>query len=605
MFKKKQDVKKEQPKQKLFDRLKPKQKLTDKDKKIIKISFNILAIFCIILFCMAITPRSYQNDTFYTVKLGQLVRENGIDYKDHYSWHENLEYLYPHWLYDVATSIIYDLAGGFTGVYIATMLLSILLGITIYWANKKICKNDVVSFIITIGQMYLIKDYVAARAQLVTFILFALTIIFIEKFLEKPKWTCAIGLLIIPILIANFHSAVFPFYFVIFMPYVGEYLIRIILDLHLPHKIYQTYIKQSIKYNNNKLKKVEKDKAKYYQARLSIMNKKMEQSEEKFNKFIIKQKDRRKDPYKVSLERNDNTKWLILIMVIALFTGLLTPLRDMPYTYTWRIMKGNTAQSVSEHLPLTLIDNKPILISITGTIALLIFTKVKIRLRDLFFVAGLTLLTLITRRQASMLAIFGGFALARMATEIIDYYDKKGLKDLAIYMTTITGELLTITLILCLSYVQFKPKMSEVYVNDKSYPVKACEWIKENIDYKNMKIFNDYNYGSYMLFEDIPVFIDSRCDLYTPEFNGVYDSVDKKFKGQDIFSDFMNISTLSAYYETKFEEYDITHVITKPNSKLNMFISRDNNYKEIYKDDNFLIYERNVEENKEKEEKEG
>ena len=94
-----------------------------------------------------------------------------------------------------------------------------------------------------------------------------------------------------------------------------------------------------------------------------------------------------------------------------------------------------------------------------------------------------------------------------------------------------------------------------------------------------------------MLYQDIPVFIDSRCDLYTPEFNGEKGE-DGKYDGQDIFSDYMNVSSISSYYETKFEEYNITHVITKANSKLNMLLSKDYNYKELYSDDYFKIYER-------------
>ena len=48
--------------------------------------------------------------------------------------------------------------------------------------DKKLLKNQSISFIITIGVMYLIRGYIAARAQLVTFILFVLTIYFIERF---------------------------------------------------------------------------------------------------------------------------------------------------------------------------------------------------------------------------------------------------------------------------------------------------------------------------------------------------------------------------------------------------------------------------------------
>ena len=53
------------------------------------------------------------------------------------------------------------------------------------------------------------------------------------------------------------------------------------------------------------------------------------------------------------------------------------------------------------------------------------------------------------------------------------------------------------------------------YVNESLYPTKAVEYIKENIDYKNMRVYNSYNFGSYLMLHDIPVFIDSRADLYT------------------------------------------------------------------------------------------
>ena len=148
--------------------------------------------------------------------------------------------------------------------------------------------------------------------------------------------------------------------------------------------------------------------------------------------------------------------------------------------------------------------------------------------------------------------------------------------------------------IFLISYYLYKDNIGDDYINKKSYPVEATTWIKENLDYKNIKLFNDYNYGSYLLLNDIPVFIDSRCDLYTPEFNGTYNKEKKKYEGKDIFNDYINTSNLSTYYENTFKKYGVTHVITKANSKLNMLISRDKNYELLYKDDNFKIYKRNV-----------
>ena len=161
------------------------------DKKT-KIKFNILAIFIIIIFSFALTPKTLQNDTYYTIAIGEHTLENGIDMQDPLSWHEDLPYTYPHWAYDVGTYLVFQLGenigiGGFTAIYIATVILSIILGITVYYALNKVCKNQLVAFFITLGVMYLLKNFICARAQLVTYIVFALTIIFKGKFIETKK----------------------------------------------------------------------------------------------------------------------------------------------------------------------------------------------------------------------------------------------------------------------------------------------------------------------------------------------------------------------------------------------------------------------------------
>ena len=138
-------------------------------------------------------------------------------------------------------------------------------------------------------------------------------------------------------------------------------------------------------------------------------------------------------------------------------------------------------------------------------------------------------------------------------------------------------------------------KKNDVFIDESSYPVAAAEYINRTlipeVGKENLRLYNEYNYGSYLLFSGIPVFIDSRADLYSPEFNGEKDE-EGDYVGNDIFSDFIGISNLSRNYEDKFEEYNITHAITYSNSKLNSLLVRDDNYVEIYSDSHFTIYER-------------
>ena len=139
-------------------------------------------------------------------------------------------------------------------------------------------------------------------------------------------------------------------------------------------------------------------------------------------------------------------------------------------------------------------------------------------------------------------------------------------------------------ILMCCGYI--RAKLDDSSVGASSYPVAACDYILENIDLSTARFYNEYNFGSYMLFRRIPVFIDSRADLYAPEFSGN--------KDEDIFSDFINTSSISTFYEDTYEKYNITHVILGKKSKNNMLIvkTHDKNYKEIYSDDNFVIYER-------------
>ena len=559
---------------------------TQMDKKT-KIKFHVLAIFVIILFCFALTPVTLQNDTYYTIAIGEHILENGIDMQDPFSWHEDLPYTYPHWAYDVGTYLVYQLGenigiGGFASIYIATAILAIALGIIMYYALNKICKNQLISFFITLGVMYLLKSFIAARAQLVTYILFVLTILFIEKFIETKKKRYAIYLIIIPIIIANVHSAVWPFYFVLYLPYIAEYILAVFTESNI-------FRKMQIKWYKHRIKKFTvKNKSK---EEIDNLTAKVDELQSKLEKTVRRRDERRKNPYKILLKRESSVKYLIVIMIICIFTGFLTPLGTTPFTYLPKTMEGNTMDNISEHLPLTLIQDPKTLTVLVLFLLMLIFTDTKIKLRDLFMISGLTLMAFMSRRQVSMFVLIGAFVFAKLIIALVNKYDKDGSYKVMKAMTSFFGKIITILLGILVGFSLYKGKIGNPYVSQASYPVQACDYILENVDINSMKIFNEYNFGSYLIYRGIPVFIDSRADLYTPEFNGKKNE-DGDYEGRDIFSDYLNVSNISTYYENKFEQYDITHVLIRKNSKLNMLLSRDDKYKELYSDDNFVFYER-------------
>jgi len=493
------------------------------------------ALFFIIWICIlgaGLIRKSFQNDTFYTIEIGELILENGIDMMDHFSFHENLAYTYPHWLYDVFIYLCYSI-GGYVGIHISTVILLLILLALVFKVNKTITNNNCsVSAFATFICALAVSGFATARAQLATFLVFALEIYFIEMFLKNGKKRYLFRLLFLSVLICNIHLAVWPFYFVVYLPYLAEYAISFIAS-----KI--------------KLKK-----------------------ENKFVRFLKN---------KFVLEKNSNIKYIFITMLLSIFTGLLTPLGDTPYTYTINMMMSNAQEYVKEHQMLSWAQSPFTIIIAFETIFLSLFSKVK--LRDLFMICGLVFMSIISVRHLSLLALIGTICFARLFAMFLENFGFDADSKIIPFMCKKWVAVISFIVVIVGSSLIANYQLSDDFVDEEMYPIEAVKYIKENINIDEMKIFNEYNFGSYLLHHDIPVFIDSRADLYTSEYSGWEN---------DIFDDY---HFMPSHYQEKFEFYDITHVLIykELNDEVNPFytiLSHDSNYKTLYEDERFILYEK-------------
>jgi len=285
-----------------------------------------------------------------------------------------------------------------TGIYLSTVILSALLGVALYITNTKVNKKPLFSFVFTIGIMFLMGDFIAARAQLVTFILFILEILFVECFLETKKKRYILGLMLIALLIANMHAAVFYFFFILLMPYIAEYLIIVLRNSNFVYRYRIFSLKSRIGMLSKKAGKEDK---------IAKLQQKLTETEEKSVKYKENLKKREEKPYRVKLIKRSAAKWLILVLVLCLLMGLLTPLGDEPYTHILKLMSGTTTDNISEHQPLIFANHTGAAITAVLLVIILVFTDTKISLKDLFMIGGLLILTITSKRQFSMLITIG------------------------------------------------------------------------------------------------------------------------------------------------------------------------------------------------------
>ncbi len=144
------------------------------------------------------------------------------------------------------------------------------------------------------------REFFTDRAQILSYMLFLLELYFIEKFLENKKIRYIIGIFLISVIIANIHTAAWPLMFILVLPFLGEY----VFSLYAIDNVTRNRIKKDEK-------KLEKLKSKNCD---SEKIKKLEESIKLDKEYLNSYKP--KENGKIIIKKNDNAKFLILVLII-------------------------------------------------------------------------------------------------------------------------------------------------------------------------------------------------------------------------------------------------------------------------------------------------
>lgn len=482
---------------------------------------KLLLLVLILIICLNVfskVPKRFQNDTFFTIAIGERVDKYGIEEDEKLVWHKGLEYTNSRWLFDLLVFKIYE-HYSFLGIYIFVSICSVLLILLYFYITNKITKNIYLSFLITVFMIHLIAGCFTARSLLQSFFLFLLEFYCIEEYISGRKKRYFVLLIIIPIVLVNIHASVFPMYFVIIMPYIVEYLCSIIIG----------------KYNNEA---------------------------------------------KIIIEKNDNVIPLLIIIIVGLLAGFCTPPGMAPFTDLFKAMSGESIEIISELQSINIIEYHEFLFLLIIPISIIAFTNTKVKITDCLFILGFALLSINTRRCVYFFFLISSICIVRIIKNFINQY--------SLNLNRISHKLKVLLYIFVLvvivqnSILNILDTLKDDYVSIKSYPIDATKYILENVDISNMRIYNHFNFGSYLEYKKIPAFIDSRSGIYTPEFN----------PGVTILSDWKSIIKGTVNYRLIFNKYEITHALLYNTEVINQYIVNDPEWKQIYMDNSFSLYER-------------
>lgn len=90
------------------------------------------------------------------------------------------------------------------------------------------------------------------------------------------------------------------------------------------------------------------------------------------------------------------------------------------------------------------------------------------------------------------------------------------------------------------------------------------------------RLFNMYDYGGDLIYNNIDVFIDGRADLYS-KYN---------------YKDYLKITNLDGDYISLLNKYNFDYMIVNSKYPINTYLKYSNNYDRIYKNKSVIIYKK-------------
>ncbi|MFZ0547640.1 MAG: hypothetical protein WAM60_19490, partial [Candidatus Promineifilaceae bacterium] len=110
---------------------------------------------------------------------------------------------------------------------------------------------------------------------------------------------------------------------------------------------------------------------------------------------------------------------------------------------------------------------------------------------------------------------------------------------------------------------------------EKTFPVAAADFLEES-GLAETHIYNHYEWGGYLIWRRIPVFIDGRTELY----------------GNDFFQSYLQTFEARHNWQEPLDEYDVETVLMPEDSALATVLTADDAWDEVYVDDQARIFRR-------------
>ena len=473
----------------------------------------IITLFLISIACLICALSVNPNDYWWHIKAGEyIVTNKTIPFTDVFSWFGVQEglYWYSHeWLTAVLLFIISPIKNSW---FWFTLACSIGLLISLYLFNKKHYDNNIVLTLLWFGfGAWLLKGSLSPRPHMISFLLLATTLylLFDLKSNENSK---KIWLLpIVSILWSNFHGGSSN------LPYVLTFIIL---------------ITGLFEFKIGKIRGL----------KLTNLQKK---------KYLI-----------VSL---------ICIGVIAINPHGIDMITYPYINMNDTLMLNVIAEWRSPDLKIS--SDLILYIAMAIPVLLLFIREKEVDFTDFTLIGAFVYLSCKSVRFSILLFIVSTFIVCKYCNEVtfenVPFIDKfKKYKDIIQNSFLSLMIVVSVFAISIFTYGYFILDITEDFVA----PIVSDEIIDVIKEENPKRLYNDYNYGGYLIYNEIPVFVDGRADMYSGH------------NLEDVF--------IIDYYAKQevIDKYDFDMFLVSSESAISNYLSNNSDYEKLISDEKSVVY---------------
>jgi hypothetical protein len=276
-------------------------------------------------------------------------------------------------------------------------------------------------------------------------------------------------------------------------------------------------------------------------------------------------------------------RWLVLITVACFVAAVINPNGPELWIYPFLTLGSGAMQQYiqewqSPNFHLNIFWPFAVLLGL-GVLSF-IASKKRPAWTDVILFAGTGAAGLLSARHIPLFAI--------VASPIVARYLLKSLEGSRLYpvlsgqsTARLSGRLQILNwllLLICIAaaavWVFNKTQQNEQAIAEQ-YPVFAVDYLQSS-GLDQQRGYNSYNWGGYLIWRGIPVFVDGRADVY----------------GDDFLHSYRRTFDLTSQWREPLDEYEVDYVLMESGHSLLTLLDSSKEWKQAYRDDVGAVYVR-------------